>query len=239
MIDFHCHIIPGIDDGAQNMEEAVRIARQSVEGGVTQVIATPHGSSSDLAEQLLNRDRGMAELQEELRRQDIPLTLIPGLEYNADGHSNTAALENPGCRCGTSQNAPLLVELPFSLDISFAANILFRAQLKGVTMVLAHPERYRDFVKNEAMFLDLLDKGLYLQFNAASFKSGFFFRSIPKAMLRLIGHAPENILIGSDAHNPDVRPGGFGVAERVVRDSLGDDVWRKMTEETPRRLLEL
>ncbi len=239
MIDFHCHIIPGIDDGAQTLDESIRIARQSVENGITEVIATPHGSSADLAVQLAKRDIGMAELQEVLRRQDIPLTLIPGLEYNADGHSNTAALETPGCRCGTSPNAPLLVELPFTLDISFAANILFRAQIKGVTLVLAHPERYHGFVKNEAMFVDLLDKGIYLQFNAPSFKSSFFFRAIPKAMLRLIAHAPENVLIGSDAHNPDVRPGGFGNASRVVCDSLGEEVWRKMTDETPRRLLGL
>lgn len=239
MIDFHCHIIPGIDDGSQNMEESLRLAKQAVEYGVTHIVATPHGASADLPGMLEQRDKGLQQLREELDRQQIPLTLIPGLEYNADGHSNTVAMELPACRCGTSKQAPLLVELPFTVDISFAANLLFRAQLKGLTVVLAHPERYHKFLKSESMFVDLLDKGLYLQFNATSFKGGFFSNAIPKAILRLIKHAPDFVLIGSDAHNPDMRPCGFGVARELVQKNLGESVWKQISWENPAGLLGL
>lgn len=240
MIDFHCHILPGIDDGSANMEESLRLARQSVEAGVTHVVATPHGSSENIEQILADRDKNMELLKEQLKANDIQLELIPGLEYMADGHSDTVALDYPHCRCGfnPADNSPLLLELNFSMDLPFIGDILFKAQIKGVPLVLAHPERYNRFVENTSMLMNLMDKGLYLQFNANNFrKSFFFFNSIPKMMYKLIEHNPDNILIGSDAHNPDMRPAGFASAEKHITARLGADVWKKISLENPRRLL--
>ena len=241
-IDFHCHILPGIDDGSQTMDESLQLARQSVEDGVTHVVATPHGSLQDLDNMLARRDEKLAELRERLAQENIPLTLISGLEYSVDGHSDDAALDHPNCRCGENPGiaSPLLVELNFSMNIAFAGNLLFKAQLKGIPVILAHVERYEGFKDGGAMLMDLMDKGLVLQFNSQDFSRPFpLFNSVPKVMLKLIGHAPDKVLVGSDAHNPDKRPAGLAKARTIVTSEFGEDVWQKISSENPRRLLGL
>ena len=242
MIDFHCHILPGIDDGSQSMDESLELARQSVASGVTHVVATPHGAMEDLEKMLAMRDAKLAELRERLAQESIPLTLIPGLEYSVDGHSDDAALEYLNCRCGEKPGiaSPLLVELKFSMNVSFAGNLLFKAQLKGIPVILAHAERYEGFKSGCSMLMELMDKGLVVQFNSQNFSRPFpFFNSIPKVMLKLIAHAPENVIVGSDAHNPDMRPAGLDMARKIVTSEFGNDVWRKISWENPSRLLGL
>ena len=224
------------------MDESLQLARQSVEDGVTHVVATPHGSLQDLDNMLARRDEKLAELRERLAQENIPLTLISGLEYSVDGHSDDAALDHPNCRCGENPGiaSPLLVELNFSMNIAFAGNLLFKAQLKGIPVILAHVERYEGFKDGGAMLMDLMDKGLVLQFNSQDFSRPFpLFNSVPKVMLKLIGHAPDKVLVGSDAHNPDKRPAGLAKARTIVTSEFGEDVWQKISSENPRRLLGL
>ena len=242
MIDFHCHILPAIDDGSQSMEQSLELARQSVAGGISHVVATPHGGCRDLAEQLARRDQALKSLRARLAQESIPLELISGMEYRADSEFWNAVLRAPECRCGLDKGEarPLLLEMPLDMDITIAADIYFKAQLKGVNIVLAHPERYRGFVQKADMLLDLQDKGLCLQFNAAPLRRGFpFFDSLQKTILKLIAHAPDQVVLGSDAHNPEHRPGGFAMAKDYVTSRLGEKTWHTISEETPRRLLGL
>ncbi len=195
MIDFHIHILPGIDDGSQNWDETMKLARQSADFGITHLVATPHGSGENLAMLLPKRDQLIMELRQRLQEEQIPLTVLPGLEYSADGHSSDSALATPECRCGNPdvQNRPMLVELPFTVNLDFAANLLFNAQIKNVTLILAHPERYDGFLKKIDFLKDLMDKGLYLQFNSNNFKGGFLHNSIPKAIHHRLGRASSRI----------------------------------------------
>lgn len=239
MIDFHIHILPGIDDGSQNWDETMQLARQSADFGITHLVATPHGSGENLNAVLAKRNQLLAEFRQKLKEENIPLVLLPGLEYSADGHSSDAALENPESRCGNSDvpNRPMLVELPFTVNLNFAANLLFNAQIKNLTLILAHPERYDGFLKKIDFLMELMDKGLFLQFNSDNFKGGLFRNAIPKAILKLISHAQEQVVIGSDAHHPEYRPAGLLDAKKRITDALGEDVWNLVSHETPARLL--
>lgn len=242
MIDFHCHILPDIDDGSKNMDESMELARQAVRAGVTHMVVTPHGSSENMTEILAARDEKMAQLRERLAAEKIELTLIPGMEYAADGHSDSAALDYPHCRCGNDPTdaSPLLIELKANMDINFAGNVLFKAQLKGIPLILAHTERYDGFKNKANMLMDLMDKGLILQFNAQNFRRSFFsFNSIPKVMMKLIRHDPDKVIIGSDAHNPEFRPAGFGKAQERVVAELGEDVWKKISWSNAAKLLKI
>ena len=239
MIDFHIHILPGIDDGSQDWDQTLRLARQSADFGITHIVTTPHGSRENLVPVIHKRDALLEEFRVKLKEENIPLTIIPGLEYSADGHSADAALEMPESRCGSSEipNRPMLVELPFTVDLNFAGNLLFNAQLKGVTLILAHPERYDGFTKKIDFLMDLMDKGLILQFNSDNFRGGFLRNAIPNGILKLIAHAQDQVLIGSDAHHPDYRPAGLADAKKKITDTLGEDVWKLVSWETPARLL--
>ena len=239
MIDFHIHILPGIDDGSQNWDETMKLARQSADFGITHLVATPHGSGENLAVLLPKRDQLIMELRQRLQEEKIPLTVLPGLEYSADGHSSDSALATPECRCGNPdvKNRPMLVELPFTVNLDFAANLLFNAQIKNVTLILAHPERYDGFLKKIDFLKDLMDKGLYLQFNSNNFKGGFLHNSIPKAILKLIEYAKEQVIIGSDAHHPEYRPAGLLDARKRITDAFGEDAWTLISHDTPAQLL--
>ena len=239
MIDFHIHILPGIDDGSQNWDETLQLARQCADFGITHVVATPHGSRENLARVIEARDALLAEFRAKLSQENIPLTILPGLEYSADGHSTDSALETPECRCGNPSypNRPMLVELPFKVNLSFAANLLFNAQLKNVTLILAHPERYDGFLKNINFLKELMDKGLILQFNSDNFRGGLFRNAIPKNIIKLIEHAKDQVVIGSDAHHPVHRPAALADARKRITDTLGEDVWKLVSWETPAQLL--
>jgi len=241
MIDFHIHILPGIDDGSQNWDETMQLARQSADFGITHIVATPHGSSENLATILPKRDKLIVEFRQRLQAENIPLTILPGLEYSADGHSSDAALTMPESRCGSPdvQNRPMLVELPFTVRLDLAANLLFNAQIKNVTLILAHPERYDGFLKKVDFLKDLMDKGLYLQFNSNNFKGGFLKNAIPRTILKLIEYAKDQILIGSDAHHPEYRPAGLADAKKKIIDALGEDTWNLVSCDTPAKLLGL
>ena len=241
MIDFHCHILHDIDDGSDSMDSSLAMARQAVADGVTMIVATPHGSSNGIDELLAKRDARMAELKDALSSENIPLEILPGMEYFADGHSSNAGLDHPACRCGVPDfdERPLLVELPFTIDIAFAANVLFNAQCNGIPLVLAHPERYNGFLKHVDQLMELQDKGLYLQFNSNNFKGTFFSKAIPKAILRLIEHDREHVLVGSDAHHPEFRPAVLTHARERIVSTFGEDCWTLISDVTPRRLLGL
>ena len=241
MIDFHCHILPGLDDGAQNLEESLALARQGVERGVKVVVATPHGQRRVFGELLPRREQAYATLQNALKEQGIPLTILPGMEYFADGHSIDMAIAHPEILCGVpdTPHRPLLLELPLDMDLQFVVDLLFMAQLKGVPMVLAHPERYKAFRKSFARLCELMDKGLVLQFNSEDFRKSFFHRAIPNLMLALIDHDPTRVVVGSDAHHAKERPAGLLQAKETITKAFGPRIWEQISQKTPAELLGL
>jgi len=204
-------------------------------------VATPHGSSANIKKQLQARDEGLASLRQRLEEERIPLKLLPGLEYFADSHSAETALQYPECRVGDPGYAdrPILVELPFSLNINLASNLLFAAQLKGIPLVLAHPERYHGFYQHVSLLAELMDKGLYLQFNSFDLRGGLLGWRLKRAILKLVEKNPGQILIGSDAHDAKYRPAGLREARQSIAGSLGEDVWKLISWTTPSRLLGL
>ena len=241
MIDFHCHILPGIDDGAQNLEKSLALARQCVNSGVDTVVATPHGHGSVFETLLPRRAEAFKLLSETLVKEDIPLKLCPGMEYFADGHSVDMAVAHPEILCGVpgTPNRPLLLELSIDMDLHFVADLLFMAQLKGVPLVLAHPERYKNFRKSFDLLCELMDKGLVLQFNSEDFHKSFFNRAIPNLMLALVDHDPTRVVVGSDAHDAEERPAGLEVAMENVSKAFGKAVWERVSQQNPAELLGL
>lgn len=239
MIDFHCHILPGLDDGAQNLEESLALARQCVDAGVDTVVATPHGHGTIIDTLLPHRSEALQTLTEALTKEHIPLRIYPGLEYFADGHSVDMAVANPDILCGVpgTPNRPLLLEVSIDMDLHFVVDLLFMAQLKGVPMVLAHPERYKNFRKSFQLLCDLMDKGLVLQFNSEDFRRSFFHHAIPNLMLALIDHDPTRVVIGSDAHNAVRRPAGLTMAQETITKSLGVMTWEQVSQKNAVELL--
>lgn len=141
--DCHCHILPSLDDGARTMEESVLLARKQVSWGYQRVICTSHRNRlyRNTPEMVIEAcDR----LREELARQDIPLELVPSLEYRLVPETWPDTLKN-GWLLPWEGNH-ILIELPIS-DGTQVGDIVPEEEIRrlvadGYQPVLAHPERY-------------------------------------------------------------------------------------------------
>ena len=166
MIDIHLHILPGVDDGPETMEEAVALARVLVQEGVHTAIATPHFNDLFVAT-LSGRDQDRTnELQQVLDHLDIPLHLFCGHE----------ALIKPGLvediqtgRLATlSGSRYLLLELWNDAWLPETEQVIFELRAFGITPILAHTERYRIFQKDLERLRSLLRQGVLIQITASS-----------------------------------------------------------------------
>ena len=244
MIDIHCHILPGIDDGSPDLTTSLAMARQAVADGVTAVVATPHFRPPvDYPAQLDARKDAFAALTAALSDQNIPLKLICGAECTVNGHlfydvfpqhpTLLYPIQNPG--------APktALVELPMDMEVSHAGDVLFNAQLQGYRIVLAHPERQPGFFKDLDELKGMLNRGIFLQFNEDDLQTGFFHRKMTRAITELMQYCPDQVFLGSDAHETEYRPCKLTPARAAIVAALGEAFWNKLTVENPTALLEL
>jgi protein-tyrosine phosphatase len=137
MIDWHSHILPGIDDGPENTGQALAMAASLAGAGFTKVYCTPHlirGCYDATNDEVC---RAVAELQERLNAIDIPLTLFAGREYCLDEYLLTA-LQTP---LPLGDSRLVLVEIPAQISCDMARNLIYGVVLSGFTPVIAHPER--------------------------------------------------------------------------------------------------
>ena len=245
MIDMHSHILPGLDDGSPSLEVSLQMAHQAYADGITWMAATPHGPGADLAAGLRRRDAALTELRQALQQAGLPLRIIPGMEFMAGENILEKVSTQPGGFYGTGATAEgaathlMLIELFLGCDLTFCSELLFHAQLKNITLVLAHPERYPNFLKKGAFFQDLLEKGLYLQFNAHSLANGWLNRRQRNAILKLIRFCPNQIVLGSDAHDTSARPARLSEPQKTIEKKLGKAIWQKISWQNSAQLLHI
>jgi protein-tyrosine phosphatase len=137
VIDWHSHILPGIDDGPAEMEQSVAMASALSAAGFTTVYCTPHLMRGCYEAGNNEIRRSIARLQERLDSKNIPLTLLPGREYCLDEYL-LDALADP-LTLGNSRL--VLVEIPAHLTAVMVRQLLYEVVRFGFTPVIAHPER--------------------------------------------------------------------------------------------------
>jgi protein-tyrosine phosphatase len=231
LIDLHSHILPGVDDGARTLEEAVDIGRSAAEDGITAIAATPH-VRDDFPTGADTMERGVELVRQALAENGVALALHTGGEVALDRLDQLEREELR--RFGLGGNpAFLLVEFPYfgwPLDLP---DRLFQLRLAGFTPVLAHPERNADVQAAPERLEQLVETGTLVQVTAASL-DGRLGKAPRETGLRLveIGHAH---LIASDAHHPGIRTVGMAAAAGAVGDEA---LARWLTEAVPRAIVE-
>ncbi len=145
MIDWHCHLLPGIDDGAPNLEESLAMARTLVAGGYRQVCCTPHCMHGVYGNDRQTVQQAVAELQHELDAAGIALKLLPGMEYYLDEYF-PEQLSDP---LPLGPTRLLLVEAPNRAYPEVVRENIFRIVRQGLIPLLAHPERLSSLVWDE------------------------------------------------------------------------------------------
>ncbi len=194
MIDLHCHILPGIDDGPEGSEESIDMAGLAAEQGITDICATPHF----LPEQQLapspfyrTRDEKLKRLQSSLERRHIPIRLHAGAEVYVDDNIFYAGDLRPAALGGSRF---LLVEFGGAmLSPARLRQYLEAVRDQGLVPVIAHAERYRFFQRDEELLIEISEEGTLIQVNAESVagyapapECHLAFRLVQKGQARLL-----------------------------------------------------
>lgn len=236
-IDLHCHILPGLDDGAAEEEEFLAMARVALEGGTGIMVATPHWDLEERASPRLTVVPLVEECRRKLEGRGWELELLPGVEVrlNASLHRLTGEAQVLDGLTLAGSGRYILVDLPLA-DIPLGAeDTLFRLQLHGYTPILAHPERNRRLVDHPGRLRALVDRGVELQVNSGSLL-GTYGRSARRAATALLREGLARLL-ASDAHRATERHPDLSGAWERVRGLLGEGAADVLLRENPRAVL--
>ncbi len=193
MIDLHCHILPALDDGAADLEDAVAMARQAEADGIDVVCATPH-VRADHDVRLVELPQRVAALNGELERREVAVRVVTGGEVSETVLPSLTPAELRAASLGGGGRWILLEPAPGPLGDSFAAAARTLAGL-GHGCLVAHPERHAGPDLPERLHA-LVERGALVQVTAALLAEG----DAAPAMLDLADHGLVHVL-GSDAHS--------------------------------------
>lgn len=231
MVDVHCHILPGLDDGPDNIEVSLAMAESAIADGITHVVATPHSSnrySFDYARVRELRD----ELQEKIGGR---LNLATGCDFHLNPE-NLEALRADAPRFCINQHDYLLVEfneysIPPSMD-----KTLHEIQLLGLRPVITHPERNAILRLQTERLVKWVRLGCFIQVTAGSL-TGVFGPGAQKDSWRWLGDGLVHI-VASDAHNTRGRPLKLRPAFDLVSEQFGEEKARALFVENPMAVFE-
>lgn len=203
MIDVHCHILPAIDDGVRTLEEAVTLIGIEVAGGTKTFIATPHVIDKRDYDRLPELPDRIATLQDAVRAAGIEVEILPGGEIYPTVNM-IEALDKGQAVTLAGRGKHMLVDLPMGSLPNDLESLLYEIQVRGVTPILAHPERVAPFQNDPDSLRPFLDRGVACQVNAASLAGKYGPRALEVA--RLILRRRWAHFLGSDAHRPPRNP---------------------------------
>ncbi len=218
MIDLHSHILPGLDDGAQTMEQALAMARAAVDEGIRIVAATPHHLSGSYLNPARAIQAELAVFNERLRAENIPLTVICGQELRV----NASFLEElfAGGALPLNGSRYLLIELPAAAIPANLEDIVHELQVAGYVPIIAHPERNLAIAEQPDQLARLVELGALSQLTTHSL-CGRFGGKLQRLSLELCRRNLVHVL-ASDAHDAQRRSYLMGEAYSLVRRKLGD-----------------
>src|SRR5579884_3129783 len=216
MIDLHNHILPGIDDGARDMEESLEMARQAVAAGTQVMAATPHRFWRAKPFSTERIATYVERLQAELDRQTIGLRIVPGCEIPMWPDPIDALQEGTIMRLGGEASRAVLVEPPFDRIPGNALRLLAAMQEIGLMPVLAHPERNREAQGDLSFVEACAETGIALQITSGSIL-GHFGREPRRVAHAIATRSDWRVIIASDSHwAHDRTPAHMGAARDTV-----------------------
>ncbi|KMY52978.1 tyrosine protein phosphatase [Bacillus sp. FJAT-27231] len=212
MIDLHCHILPGLDDGPATLEESLTMAEEAEKEGITTIVATPHHKNESFYNVKKAVTASTAVLNKELKSAGINVQILPGQEIRIYGEI-IRDLGNEELLTLGGNPLYLLIEFPSNYVPRYTEQLFFDIQMKGIIPIIAHPERNKEFIQYPDKLYRLVKNGAATQITAASY-AGRFGKKIQRFTDKLI-EANLTHFVSSDAHNVSSR--GFHMAKAYER----------------------
>ena len=162
MIDLHCHVLPGVDDGPPDAEAAVALARKARADGITTIAATPHVDSGHLHLNSVSIAAAVRAMQARLDAAHVDVRLVTGAEVAA---MRALELDDAELKALTLGGGPwLLLECPLSATLAPGfVGIARSLAIRGHRLLLAHPERSPVFLRSPALLDELVEEGMLAQ----------------------------------------------------------------------------
>ncbi len=197
MKDIHNHILFGIDDGSENLEESIQIILKAVNNGYTKLILTPHYRvKQNYTCANHEKYKIFNQLQEEVEKRNIPIKLYLGNEITVDEDFFYYLKTNQFLSLNNSRY--LLLELPFNRRFDGLEELFEEVQKMGLVPIIAHPERYQAY-DNLDEFQEWIKKGILFQGNIGSLYGKYGIKEKEKLEGMLKRHMIH--FIGSDIHH--------------------------------------
>ena len=217
MIDIHSHILPGLDDGSQDMKETLEMIRKAEMTGVTAMVATPHCNIPKGRKNYFDEDykEAVHSVQLAVKQEGLNVEIYPGMEVFAT--PDLPQLLREGRIMTLNGGRYLLVEFDFNEDPDFAVSIIEEIRATGVIPVIAHAERYKFVQRNPNIVYHWRTNGYPIQVNKGSFKGSFGGAAMDMAYNLMDCNLVS--VVASDAHSQHWRTTDMsGTYERLIDD---------------------
>lgn len=220
LTDLHSHILPGVDDGARDLEAALALLKLQKQAGVTSIALTPHFNCEKItiADFLSRRLASARVLAQAVKEQKFSFRIKMGAELYFSPTLPQLDLA-PLCLQGTPF---LLIELPVTYQPNWVRDVFYDLQAQGYVPLLAHVERYPYMLSNPDRLYELVNAGVLVQVNAGSLLRD---AKMAKQICQLIRWNLVHV-IASDTHSVHRRPPQLAPAFQLLQQKLGADTVR-------------
>ena len=234
MIDIHCHILPGVDDGPDNLGTAVKMAEQALNSGIDTIIATPHFLTMVYDTNLAKLGQATRLLCDALAHRDIKLRIFTGAEIRL-AHNVCELIDN-GMLPSLAGSCYYLFELPDIFIKDSIIRVLRQMRDRGIVPVIAHPERNHTIMKNPGIIRDLKFEKAKFQLTGQSVvgKNGKLSKTIARQMI--LDDTAD--FIASDGHDLEFRKPCLNNLYKVVNKISNKRMAQKILIENPKCILE-
>ncbi|MFH1869652.1 MAG: CpsB/CapC family capsule biosynthesis tyrosine phosphatase [Pseudomonadota bacterium] len=236
MIDLHCHLLPGIDDGPEDLATALRLARHAVAAGIRTSVVTPHMHPGRYANRAANIRAAAASFQQSLDADGIALKILCSAEVRLDHEILSWVGEEQIPYLGHWQGERvMLLEFPHS-HVPVGADKLVAWLLKqGIRPMIAHPERNKDILRSIDKLLPFVRLGCLLQVTAGA-AAGSFGEHAQARAVDLLSRGWVTVL-ASDAHNMEARPPELEPGRVAAAKIVGEEESWKLVRDRPAEII--
>jgi protein-tyrosine phosphatase len=236
MIDLHCHYLPGIDDGAATLEEALALARAAVDDGIHTAVMTPHVHPGRYENNASSIRKLCRAFQQVLVHKEIPLEIRVGGEVRISEDIMSMIEQDEIPFLGEIDGYRIvLLEFPHSHLIVGADKLVERLLARRVRPLIAHPERNKEVMRNPDKMRPYVKEGCLLQVTGGSL-IGAFGKPAQQCATQLVERGWVSV-VATDAHNLEHRPPNLHLAYGALVELGGESLARELTEHMPSRII--
>lgn len=231
MIDLHCHLLPGVDDGSKSMDISLKLANDAVRDGIDYALLTPHHMNGVYLNHKKAVIQQTREFQVELDRHKIPLKVFPGQEVRINGDLLTA-LDQDDILFADEGGRYLMLEFPDNDVPSYTSNMIYELMQRGIIPIIVHPERNTKIMKEPDILYRLLNRGCLSQITAGSYVGAFGYK-VQKFSKQLI-QTGQAYVFASDVHDLPNRKYEMTNVFAKLNHEFGNDYVSRFSENAKR-----